>query len=123
MKQQSAASEMLRIISNSPAQSVLDSVAENAARLCNSANAEIFRLENNRLRLVASHGEIPVNIDARKGLPVNRQRVIGRAAAIVGRFRGASTSPMLRPTSRGLPRSIRSSPGCGPPNGCPSAFG
>jgi hypothetical protein len=102
MKQQSAASEMLRIISNSPVQSVLDSVPENAARLCDWANAEIFRLENNRLRLVASHGEIPVNIDARKGLPVNRQRVIGRAAAIVGRFRGASTSPMLRPTSRGF---------------------
>ena len=71
---------MLRIISNSPVQSVLDAVAENAARLCDSANAEIFRLEDNLLRLVASHGEIPVNIDARAGLPANRLRVIGRAA-------------------------------------------
>jgi uncharacterized protein YjiS (DUF1127 family) len=79
-KQQSATSEMLRIISNSPVQSVLDAVAENAARLCDSANAEIFRLENDLLRLVASHGEIPVNIDARAGLPANRLRVIGRAA-------------------------------------------
>src|SRR6476660_3869638 len=50
-KQQSATSEMLRIVSNSPVQSVLDSVAENAARLCDWANAEIFRLENKRLRL------------------------------------------------------------------------
>ena len=80
MKQQNATSEMLRIISNAPVQSVLDSVAENAARLCDSNNAEIFRLENNLLRLVASHGEIPVNIDAREGLPANRDRVIGRAA-------------------------------------------
>jgi len=80
MKQQSATSEMLRIISNSPVHSVLDSVAENAVRLCDSANAEIFRLENNLLQLVASHGEIPVNIDARAGLPANRLRVTGRAA-------------------------------------------
>ena len=39
MKQQNATSEMLRIISNSPIQSVLDAVAENAARLCESNNA------------------------------------------------------------------------------------
>src|SRR4249920_89919 len=80
MKQQTATSEMLRIISNSPIQSVLDAVAENAARLCESNNAEIFRLENNHLRLVASYGEIPVNIQARGGIPANRERVIGRAA-------------------------------------------
>jgi PAS domain S-box-containing protein len=80
MKQQNATSEMLRIISNSPIQSVLDAVAENAARLCESNNAEIFRLENNLLRLVASYGEIPVAIHAREGLPANRDRVIGRAA-------------------------------------------
>jgi PAS domain S-box-containing protein len=80
MKQQTATSEMLRIISNSPIQSVLDAVAENAARVCDSDNAEIFRLENNLLRLVASYGEIPVNIDAREGLPVNRHRVLARAA-------------------------------------------
>jgi len=79
-KQQTATSEMLRIISNSPIQSVLDAVAENAARLCDSNNAEIFRLENNRLRLVASYGKIPVNIHAREGLPANRDTVTGRAA-------------------------------------------
>ncbi len=80
MKQQNATSEMLRIISTSPIQSVLDAVAENAARLCESNNAEIFRLENNHLRLVASYGEIPVAIHAREGLPANRDRVMGRAA-------------------------------------------
>jgi hypothetical protein len=79
MKQQTATSEMLRIISDSPIQSVLDAVAEHAARLCNSNNAEIFRLENNLLRLIASYGEIPVDIQAREGVPTNRDRVIGRA--------------------------------------------
>jgi len=80
MKQQTATSEMLRIISNSPIQSVLDAVAENAAHLCESNNAEIFRLEDSLLRLVASYGEIPVAIHARDGLPANRDRVMGRAA-------------------------------------------
>jgi GAF domain-containing protein len=78
-KQQTATSEMLRIIAVSPIQSVLDAVAEHAARLCGSNNAEIFRLENNPLRLVASYGEIPVAIQAREGIPVNRDSVMGRA--------------------------------------------
>ncbi|RXT37818.1 hypothetical protein B5V03_31715 [Bradyrhizobium betae] len=78
-KQQTATSEMLRIISESPLQSVLDVVAEHAARLCDSNNAEIYRLENNLLRLVASYGELPVHIQAREGFPVNRDRVLGRA--------------------------------------------
>jgi PAS domain S-box-containing protein len=79
-KQQTATSEMLRIISNSPIKSVLDAVAENAARLCDANNAEIFRLENNLLRLAASYGEIPVVIHAYQGVPVNRDTVTGRAA-------------------------------------------
>ena len=79
-KQQIATSVMLRIISNSPIQSVLDAVAENAARLSDANNAEIFRMENNLLRLAASYGEIPVVIHAYQGVPVNRDTVTGRAA-------------------------------------------
>src|SRR6202035_2828150 len=80
MKQKTATSEVMRIISSSPIQSVLDAVAENAARLCEANNAEIFRLENNLLHLVASYGEISVNTRAREGFPATRDRVIGRAA-------------------------------------------
>jgi PAS domain S-box-containing protein len=79
-KQQTATSEMLRLIANSPILSVLDAVAENAARLCDANNAEIFRLEDNLLRLAASYGEIPVIIHAYQGVPVNRDTVTGRAA-------------------------------------------
>src|ERR1700754_570609 len=78
--QQTAASEMLHLISNSPIQSVLDAVAENAARLCDANNAEIFRLEDNLLRLVASYGKIPVVIHAYQGIPADRDTVTGRAA-------------------------------------------
>ena len=59
---------------------MLDAVAENAARLCDANNAEIFRLEDNLLRLAASFGEIPVVIHAYQGVPVNRDTVTGRAA-------------------------------------------
>jgi PAS domain S-box-containing protein len=78
--QQTATSKMLRIIANSPIQSVLDAVAENAAQLSDASNAEIFRLEDNLLRLVASYGKIPVAIHAYQGVPVNRDTVTGRAA-------------------------------------------
>jgi PAS domain S-box-containing protein len=78
--QQTAASEMLRLISNAPLQSVLDKVAEHAAHLCDASNVEIFRLEDNLLRLAASYGKIPVVIHAYQGVPVNRDTVTGRAA-------------------------------------------
>jgi PAS domain S-box-containing protein len=79
-KQRAATSEMLRIIASSPIESVLDAVAENAARLSDANNAEIFRLEDNRLRLAASYGEIPVVIHAYQGVAVDRDTVTGRAA-------------------------------------------
>jgi PAS domain S-box-containing protein len=79
-KQQIAISEMLRIIANSPIQSVLDAVAENAARLSDANNAEIFRLEGDLLRLAASYGEIPIVINAYQGVAASRDTVSGRAA-------------------------------------------
>jgi PAS domain S-box-containing protein len=78
--QQTATSEMLRLISNSPIQSVLDAVAEHAARLCDASNARIWRLDDNLLRLAASYGESPATMDGREGLPVDRDTVTGRAA-------------------------------------------
>jgi PAS domain S-box-containing protein len=78
--QQTATSEMLRLISNTPIQLVLDTVAENAARLCEASNARIWRLEDNLLRLVASYGEGSATMDGREGLPADRDTVTGRAA-------------------------------------------
>jgi PAS domain S-box-containing protein len=80
VKQQTATSEMLRIISNSPIQSVLDAVAENAARLSDANNARIWRLEDNLLRLAASSGESSATMHGREGLPVDRDTVTGRTA-------------------------------------------
>jgi GAF domain-containing protein len=62
LEQQTATSEILRVIASSPTdiQPVLDVVAQNAARLCDAVDAQIMRVDGNMFRLVASHGSIPV---------------------------------------------------------------
>jgi GAF domain-containing protein len=61
-EQQTATSEILGVIASSPTdiQAVLDVVAESAARLCDATDAQIYRVEDNGMRRVASWGHIPV---------------------------------------------------------------
>jgi class 3 adenylate cyclase len=81
LEQQTATSELLKVISSSPTelQSVLAMVGENAARLCDANNAVIFRLEGDVLREVASYGGIPTTSHPSGGLPADRDTVSGRA--------------------------------------------
>ena len=76
LEAQTATSEVLRIISNSPTEiePVLYAVGENAARLCDADNAVIFRLEGDLLRLVASYGEIPTTRHASREFPQTETR-------------------------------------------------
>src|SRR4029434_10449701 len=55
LEQQTATSEILGVIASSPTdiQQVLDAVAENAARLCDSRDAFIWRRDNDALRMAA----------------------------------------------------------------------
>jgi GAF domain-containing protein len=81
LEQQTATSEVLRIISGSPTniQPVLDAVGENAARLCEADNAVVFRVENGLLRQVASCGHLATSSHPEHGLPIDRETVTGRA--------------------------------------------
>ena len=79
LEQQTATSEILGVIARSPTdiQPVLDTIAENAARVCNANDASIRLAEGNMLRLAAHHGPIPMFAAAE--LPIDRDSVVGRA--------------------------------------------
>ncbi|HSD50644.1 MAG TPA: GAF domain-containing protein, partial [Candidatus Methylomirabilis sp.] len=81
LEQQTATSEILRVISSSPIdiQPVLDAVAENAARVCGANDAQIFRIDGELLRLVSSYGPLPVLDRFEDGVLANRGWVTGRA--------------------------------------------
>ena len=77
LEQQTATSEILGVIASSPTdiQPVLNVVTENAARLCESKNAVIFRLDGDVLRPAAIYGPIPIpptEISLSRALPVCR---------------------------------------------------
>jgi signal transduction histidine kinase len=58
LDQQTATSEILRVISSSPTdtQPVFDAIAESAARLCSANDAQVLRVDGDVLRLVAECG-------------------------------------------------------------------
>ena len=80
LEQQTATSEILRVISSSPTdlQTVLDAVAKSAATLCDANDAYIVRVEGGTYRVVAQHGSLPrPPID--ETFPVSIDLVVGRA--------------------------------------------
>jgi GAF domain-containing protein/anti-sigma regulatory factor (Ser/Thr protein kinase) len=82
LEQQTATSEILRVISRSPTdlEPVLDAVARTSARLCDAVDATILRVDGAVLRSVAHHGSIPTSeLFREEGLPIERGYVTGRA--------------------------------------------
>jgi signal transduction histidine kinase/HAMP domain-containing protein len=80
LERQTATSDILHVMASSSTelQPVLDAVAMNAARLCDANVALIFRIDGNILRLVATHGPLPI-VSTSEGIPIVRGSVTGRA--------------------------------------------
>jgi HAMP domain-containing protein len=66
LEQQTATGEILRVISSSPTdtQPVFDSIAASAARLCDGQFCGVYRVQDDRLGLVAHHNVAPEGVDA-----------------------------------------------------------
>jgi signal transduction histidine kinase len=80
LEQQTATSEILGVIASShtDVQPVLDAVAERATRLCDANDAQIFRIEGDFHRRVASFGPLPAP-ELTELFPVSRDTVSGRS--------------------------------------------
>ena len=78
LEQQTATTEILRVISSSPTnvQPVFDAIAQSAARLCAATDAVIRVVEGDVARAVAHFGPVPVPHEA---IPLNAGTFSGRA--------------------------------------------
>jgi hypothetical protein len=93
LEQQTAISDILRVISHSPSdvQPVLDSVAEHAAHICEAHVVEIAIVDNEVFRLAASFGEAK-RLSSGESVPLDRSTVTGRAIC--------DLQPVRRPAER-----------------------
>jgi class 3 adenylate cyclase len=89
-EQQTAASEVLRVISASPGdlQPVFAAMLENAARICDAKFGNIYRWDGDALHLAATHNTPPAFVEARSRSPIRPDprlplsRMIATKAAI-----------------------------------------
>ncbi|HWC05330.1 MAG TPA: GAF domain-containing protein [Methylomirabilota bacterium] len=80
LEQQTATAEILRVIASSPTDlgPVMETVAENAARVCAATNASIFRLEGEHLRVVARRGSLRRATAVGDTVPISRGGLVGQ---------------------------------------------
>ena len=96
LEQQTATSEVLRVISSSPGdlQPVFETMLENAVRICDAKFGGIYRIEGDTIRLVATHTDVPAAYaGARRFAPFrpSPKRHFGRMMATRS---GRCTSPI-----------------------------
>ena len=83
LEQQTATGEILRVIASSPPdlRSVLDTIAKNAARLCDATDAAVWRVDGDVLRLSTHFGPIPMLHAPGDTDPIDRNTATGRAVS------------------------------------------
>jgi GAF domain-containing protein/anti-sigma regulatory factor (Ser/Thr protein kinase) len=82
LDQQTATSEILRVISSAPTdvQPVFETIVKNAARLCDAFDAVIFQVDAGVLRLVAHEGPVSVGPVGQFTVPLVQGVLTGRVA-------------------------------------------
>jgi GAF domain-containing protein len=105
LEQQTATSEILGVIASSPTdiQPVLDTVANNAARLCEASDAQIRLVEGERTRLAASFGIVPAP-EFRPTIPgsVSGRAILNRETVHVHDLREAMKSEFPESVGAGV---------------------
>ena len=107
LAQQTATSEVLRVISGSPGdvKPVFESILDNATRICQAEFGTIYRYDGNLFHMEASHGEPPELLEYRRkrgafkppaGQPLDRML---RTNAIVHSMDDA-TEPVISPAAQ-----------------------
>jgi class 3 adenylate cyclase/putative methionine-R-sulfoxide reductase with GAF domain len=85
LEQQTATSEVLKVISSSPGdlQPVFEAMLANAVRICDAAFGNIYRWDGETMRLIASHNVPTAYAEVRSRLPLNAnpQSPVGRMIA------------------------------------------
>ena len=112
-ERESATSDILRMIARAPTdlQAVLDSIAERAAKLCDAADAVVWRVDGDVFRAAAHFGPIPMvaalgeRRDIYRGT-INGRAVIDRQTIHVGDLAAAETEFPLEKT-RGIAVGLR----------------
>src|SRR5437773_2178254 len=84
LEQQTATSEILKVISSSPTdvRPVFDSIIQNAVRLCGGFNGTVFRFDGSLIHVAAHHNFAPEAADVVNRvfpIPADRGSVTGRA--------------------------------------------
>src|SRR5262245_27416870 len=81
LQQQTAISDILRVISSSPSDvmPVFQSVAEHAARICEAQFVDIVIVEDGMMRIGATIGEIGGLLRRREAVTLDRTTVMGRS--------------------------------------------
>src|SRR6516164_5784770 len=76
LEQQTATSEILKVISSSPGElePVFHAMLENAVRICDATFGNIYRLDGNTLHLVAAHNTPPALAEARRRSPLHPKK-------------------------------------------------
>ena len=110
LAQQTAISEVLRVIASSPGdvRPVLDAVAERALKLCDAAEATILLLDADELRCASRYGTTP-SLEVGETMPLTRDGFTGRAVIdrlVMHSEDLASVSESEFPLARSLQRRI-----------------